>query len=80
MWNKVKKMFKRKKKRSPTVLNDFSKLEQLPSNMRIQVSFRGKVKGQHNMFMWEVNGVMLQAEDIISAQRKYLRNQGIDHE
>ena len=48
-------------------------LEELPDNMKIHAKYKGRVPYKENMFIWEVNGVMLQAEDMISAQRKYLR-------
>jgi len=44
--------------------------EELPHNMSLHAVYKGRVE---NGFEWEINGVHIIAEDIISAQRKYLR-------
>ena len=47
--------------------------EELPSNMKLHAKYLGRrVNG---LFAFEVNGVVIEAEDIISAQRKYLRTE-----
>ena len=82
MWNRVKKMFKKKpKKRDVHVslnpgVRDITPYE-LPSNMKVHAKFIGMAdtpKGSQTLFKWEVNGVMIEAYDILDAQRKYLRS------
>ena len=83
MWNRVKKMFKKKKlKKDPVItyaggeiglkeilVADF--LEDIPHGMKMHTKFLGR--RCNGLFAWEVNGVVFEAEDIIEAQRKYLR-------
>ena len=64
-WNRVKKIFKRKPKH-----------QEVPSNMRIHTKLMGRAdtpKGETQMYRYEVNGVTINALDVLDAQRKYLR-------
>ena len=81
MWNRVKKMFKRKKplKDHVVLLNmtpkDITPYE-VPSNMKIHTKFMDKAdtpKGQQQLYRFEVNGVTVTALDVLDAQSKYLR-------
>ena len=48
----------------------------LPSNMKLHTKYKGKKIGSTNLFLFEINGVLLTGEDILSVQRKYLRTKG----
>ena len=50
------------------------KAEEVPSNMKIHTRFIGRVMGS-DKFRFEVNGVIIDALNIIEAQRKYLRKE-----
>ncbi len=68
---KFKQIFKCKKKAPPA--DDLYKMEPLPANMKIHTVYKGRVIGKENLYIWEINGVMFKAGDIIEAHRKYLR-------
>lgn len=83
MWNRIKKVFKRKPKRDQVVSFDGGKIglkDVLPYKLEpkhkgdpeiaIHVKF---IERSLDGFIWSVNGKIIHAEDIISAQRKYLK-------
>lgn len=79
-WNRIKKMFKKKKKKRDEViayeggmigLKEITPHELIPDNMRIHTKIIKEISEDLNLY--EVNGVMIEAEDILEAQRKYLR-------
>lgn len=81
MWNRVKKMFKKKPKIDTHVSFDPRVKEpliyDLPSNMGIHTKLIGMAdtpKGSQAIYKWEVNGVIVEAYDVLGAQRKYLRS------
>ena len=89
-WARVKTMFKKKKKNRDEVItftggvigledkNINYKLDPTPEveyGMRIVCIDKGMIGGKQ---MFEVNGVMLDAEDILDAQRKYLRHRRME--
>ena len=45
--------------------------DELPSNMMVHTKYLGR--RTNGLFAFEINGVVIEGEDIISAQRKYLR-------
>lgn len=54
----------------------FERAEDIPHNMKVHTKYIGRAATQGKEFIqyqWEINGVIITAEDIISAQRKYLR-------
>ena len=74
-WSRAKKLFKkRKQKREESEVpyklepNDF-----LPHNMKVHTKFVERLGD--GKFRFEVNGVVVTANNIIEAQRKYLRQQ-----
>jgi len=92
MLNRAKKVFKRKPKRDRVIemneKGDFilkdkrvpfklEPIDDLPANMKIHTKFIGRKEGSENLFVFEVCGVILESEDLLSAQRKYLRQKGL---
>ena len=87
MWNRVKKIFKKRKKKVDPVIDytgedqtislskkmvlDYDPAPSLPEGMRIHTKLIGKLPNGKQRY--EVNGVILDAVDILDAQRKYLR-------
>lgn len=86
MWNKVKRVFKRKKKRDDNVISfdggeiglkdvlpfKLEPTETYPDGIRIKTKYIGN--DMPNGHQWEVNGIFIYAEDELDAERKYLRN------
>ena len=76
-WNKIKKCFKKKPKKDKLI--DFrnggicfkSGDDFLPHNMMLHTKYIKQV--EEGLHMYVCNGVMIEATDIIEAQRKYLR-------
>lgn len=89
-WNRVKKLFKKKRQRDEVItydgghiglkdlgapdLSDMEVGESIPSNMGIHVKLIGPKAGS-DLNRYEVNGVMFDAKSASEAQRKYLRQQ-----
>ena len=84
MWNRIKKLYKKKHKRDQNieknaqdefVLRDVTphkiEPEEVPSNMKIHAKYLGPAKNGKHLF--SVNEIVIDAEDILEAQRKYLR-------
>ena len=87
-WSKVKRLFKKKKKPKKDEVISFyggevelkelcvcNFLDDIPHGMRLHTKF---IKRQNGSFLWQVNEIVIEAEDIISAQRKYLRQKRND--
>ena len=84
MWNKVKRVFKRKKKKKDQVISfdggeiglkdvlpfKVEPADGYPDGVALDTKYLGR--DEPNGFQWSVNGVLIYAEDILSAERKYL--------
>jgi len=85
-WHRIKKVFKKKKEKFKDPVVDFSGEEgatliekvyqetidtKIPDGMRVHTKLIKKVSA--GRYLYEVNGVLLEASDILEVQRKYLR-------
>ena len=80
-WKKIKNMFKKKPKQDKVItfkngeIGLKYKLEpEVEPEVEPHTLYKGKVQGKSNLFVWEVEGMRIEAEDIISARRKYLNS------
>ena len=72
LYRRVKQMFKRKKKAPEPIY----KLE--PSDFKMHTIFKGRA--EEGGFRWDINGIEIEAEDILTAQREYLEQTGQEGE
>jgi len=70
-FSRVKKCFKKKKQQQHTEVPYKLEPEDIPHNMMVHTKFISR--STNGQFKFEVNGVIIYADNIIDAQRKYLR-------
>ena len=75
-WEKIKNVFKKKPKKDKVITFKGGKIGmeyKLEPEVEPHTLYKGKVQGKENIFVWEVEGMRIEAEDIIAARRKYLK-------
>ena len=76
-WKKIKNMFKKKPKQDKVITfkgGEIGLKYKLEPEVEPHTLYKGKVQGKSNLFVWEVEGMRIEAEDIIAARRKYLNS------
>ena len=75
-WEKIKNVFKKKPKKDKVITfkgGEIGLKYKLEPEVEPYTLYKGKVQGKSNLFVWEVEGMRIEAEDIIAARRKYLK-------
>lgn len=90
MWNRVKRVFKKKRRDDKVISFDGGRIglkdvtpfklepsEEYPSGVPMNVEYIGT--NSHG-FSWKVNGKRITADDILEAQRKYIIKYGKEND